>query len=465
MDSNNQNKNIISIILCIMNSVFKQWRTIILLGCFFAISFDVVSTITYSPLYSASAVCAIVDTDDKGLKSENASKASQSILYLLNSQYIKDKVNINLDQDDFDGNIYINMTNDTNFCTITVQASSQKDAYFELTQLISIYQSLSKSLSFGYNLNIVEDIEFTNMPLNYNSHSKNYKDGFIFGIVTITLVIMFINYFKDTIKSENDINDKIDVRLFAKIPKEIKKYQKWGFLTKNKTAILVSQFKTGFTYVEAMNKLASKVEELSRKHKYQTLLITSSLENEGKSSVAVNLAISLAKNKKKVLIIDSDLRKPSLHKIFEHHFQFGFSDILHNHINWKKAIVSLEKEHIDVIFTKVDEDSQELLSHYDLLSLLNEMKKEYDYVIVDSSPSRYIVDTSYIVSSCDATFMVVKQDSATCKVINDTIYQLSNASANIVGTIYNGSVYNPLKSHSAYGYRYGYYRYHRERKS
>ena len=87
------------------------------------------------------------------------------------------------------------------------------------------------------------------------------------------------------------------------------------------------------------------------------------------------------------------------------------------------------------------------------------------YIIVDSAPSRYIQDTSMIAPLCDATFVVVQQNNATCKVINDTIYCLVNNHANVIGTIYNASVFDFIKAQNSYGYRYGNYRYHRERGS
>lgn len=465
MDNSHQNTYVFSHISCIISSVLKQWRIIILLSCFCAILFDVVSSLRYSPLFSANAILAVVDSNGKGLNNENASTANKSIEYLFNSQYMKNMVNDSLKQDSFKGNISTYVTSNTNFVHITVTAPTQKDAYFELKSLIDIYGHVAKRYSFGYYLNSVEDITFSNMPLNDNSHVSNYMKGLIAGLILTIGYFVLKCYFTDNMKSSKQVNDKLDARLFAKIPREFKRYQKWGFLTKNKTAILVSHFKTGFSYVEAMNKLASKVEETCRKNNDKSILITSSLENEGKSSIAVNLAISLAKNKKRVIVIDGDLRKPALHKIFEYTPKFFLSDILERKHKIKECIVSLKKEHIDVIFGKPHDDSQTVLSEYDFKVLLRTLKRDYDYIIVDSAPSRYIADTSLIASSCDITFLVVKQNGATCQIINDTIYQLSNASANISGVIYNGSVYNPFQFNSAYGYRYGYYRYRREGRS
>lgn len=458
MDNKNQNIDIISRLTCIISAVFKQWRFIILIACLCAITFDVFKTLTFKPVYSAKVVCALVDSEEKGLTIENASKANTSIKYLLNSQYMKKMVNEELNQDYFDGHILTEMTPDTNLCALSVQASSQKNAYFELKELVNKYQEVSRRSSFGYYLSMIEDISFSNAALNYNSHISNYKNGFIVSFILSVFMIGLVNYLKDNVKTANDVNDKLDARLFAKIPKEIKRYQKWGIFSRKNNSILVSHFKTSFSYVEAMNRLASKLEDSAKKNGYQTILMTSALENEGKSTTSVNLAISLAKNKNKVLLIDADLRNPSLHKILNQRVDIRFGHVLRGRAKWQESVVSLEKEHIDVIFTKPLRQSQEAISQSQLPLILNEMKRYYDYIIIDSAPSRYIADTSMIAPLCDATMMVVKQNGTSCKVINDTIYHLLNASSNIIGTIYNASVYNPMKVKSSYGYRYGYYR-------
>lgn len=466
MEDKNQNTNLISCLLCIVSSVLKKWRVILLVGCLCAICFDVIKTITFSPQYSAKCNVAIVDSDGKGIKSENASKAMKSIQYLLNSQYMKDIVNKDLNQDYFIGNIHTYLTPDTNFCTIEVISSTQKDAYFELDSLIRSYKNVSKRSSFGYEFVTIDNIQFYNVPLNNNNHKINYCMGLITGSVLCMIVYGLLSYFKDNIKDAKEINDKIDVKLFAKVPKERKQYQKP--FSSHKQAILVNHFRTGFSYVESMNKLASKIEENYKKYQYQTILITSSLENEGKSSLAVNLALTLSKNKHKVLLIDGDLRKPSLHKIFEYQPQHYLSEILNNNQKCHHCITHLKKEKIDIIFSNTCLNSQELLSQFSFQEFFHELKKEYDYIIIDSAPSRFIADTSMIATYCDSTYIVVKQNDATCKVINDTIYHLTNTSANIVGTIYNASVYNPFQIHSLYGYRYGYrygyYRYNKEKR-
>lgn len=461
MENNIENNEPLLRLSCIITSVLKQWRLIIIVVCLCASLFDVIKTITYKPVYGANVIVAVLDGDGKGLDGDSTVKGNETIRYLFNSSYMRNLVNKELDQAYFNGSINTIVTANTNMVTINVTSSTQKDAYFQLDKLIEIYREISVRQSFGYYINVIEDITFTNQPMNYNSHRSNYKTGFILGLVGIVGLLGAMSYFKDNVKTPSEVNDKVDARLFAKIPREFKRNQRFSFFNNKKSAILVSHFQTGFGYVEAMNKLASKIENEHIGHKFKTFLITSSLENEGKSSVAVNLAISLAKNKHKVLLVDADMRKPALHKIFEYTPDKTLVEILSDDEAWKKCVVHLDRENVDVIFSTPSNESQELLSEK-FQGFIRKAKRSYDYVIIDSAPSRYIHDTAMISSLCDATLLVVQQNTTACKIINDTIYQLVNNGANVIGAIFNGSVYDITRVRSSYGYRYGYYRYHRK---
>lgn len=465
MEEKKKDSHLLTKLLCVISDILKQWKIILCVASLCGIGLDAYRSFTYEPVYGASILVALSDGDDIALDIDSTMKAKVILQHFFDGAYMKNMVNKELNQNSFDGSIYITQMSNTNFCTIQVQSSSQKAAFFQLDTLIDAYSEAEARYNYGYRLTKVENIKFTNYPLGVNSHKYNYITGFSVAFCLMVGAYAMYYFFRDTIKSAREINDKVDLKLYVKIPKEFKRYQKFS-LIKKKTSILVSRFKTGFAYVEAMNKLASKVDSSAKKHGYKTILVTSSIENEGKSSVAVNLAISLAKNKNKVLLIDGDLRKPSLHKILETSFDYSMVDLLSGKRAIRDCIVHMEKEHIDVIFSQKSKRSQELLSHTNLAVLLKNMKGEYDYIIVDSAPARYLNDTSYIGSVCDATLLVIKQDFATCRVINDTIYQLGNMDANLIGCIFNESIYDVFKGSSMYGYRYGYYHryYSKERR-
>ena len=253
MENKNQGNGWILNLTCVLSSILKQWRIIILVACLFSAVFDIVQTVTYQPTYQAKTVVAILDGDGQGLDGDSTVKGNQTIQYFLNSSMMKKQVNQVLGQDSFKGSITTSVTANTNLCTITVYSGTQKDAYFQLQKLLEIYQEISERQSFGYYLRVVEEIGFSNAPLNYNSHIQNYKKGLIISLGLMVCCLGAFYYLKDNVKNPDSVNENIDAKLFAKIPKEIKKNQQFNFFKNKKTAILVSHFSTGFSYVESMN--------------------------------------------------------------------------------------------------------------------------------------------------------------------------------------------------------------------
>lgn len=466
MDTKSSKRDVSAILACVISSVMKKWYIILFFTCLCACSFDVIKTLSYTPLYSSKVVTAIVSSSSGTASSETAEKCVKSLDYILKSnvaqQYIVEKTG----QEAFRGTIRTGLMSATNFYTIEVLAPTQKEAYQSLRCLLEWYEKTSTSAHFGYDLSIVEEHYMNNGSLSQNNHFDHLKKAGLLGLTLSTFVLCLAAYFSDAIKSAREIDQKVEARLFARLPREIKKGRSWNPFKKNRQAILISHFKTSFEYVEAVKKLATKVLASARKHAYQTILITSSIENEGKSSVAVNLALALAGNGKKVVLIDGDLRQPSLQKILETRPKQNLIHVLDGECSWQEATLSMARYEIDVLFSKnVRDRAGTYLESAAFKHMLEEMKAVYDYVIIDSAPCRHLTDTLYIASQADATLLVVRQNSASAMTINDTIYRLVRASANVIGCVYNGRMIEWYSTKNSYRYRYGQYRYRHQRGS
>lgn len=462
---NKQNDNLIVKLTCVFLNVIKKWRIIVMVTFLSLIGYDVYQTMTFQPLYSHSMQVTLVQEDKNTYSQlEDALSYMKTLDYIFNDEvaknYAMEKMNVK----------HLNITcsvvsqDNSNVAVITVVSPTKKESFFSLKYIVEWYQNNMDRYHFTYALNVLEKPNINENMINSNQHLSNVKKGFIGGFGLSVLLLAVYYFFNDTIKTTNDIEKKIDTRLFAKIPCE-KKEKLLFFWRKNRNAILISSLKTSFYYRESIKKLRNRFEESAKKHHYQTLMITSSLENEGKSSIAANLALALDQNGYKVLLIDGDIRKPSLHKIFGLREQNSINRYLSTDTSWQSQIVKIAKTHLSLLCaTKNLKESEALLSNGKLKKLLEEAKQEYDFIIIDSSPVFDLNEPLIINEYVDASLVVIKQDEARVRLINECIASLNEVKFNVIGCIFNGKVVDLKKQKKIYGYQYGYGRYHRSER-
>ena len=459
-----QNKNLIMKATCVLSSLVKQWAIILCVTILSGMSFDVYKTLTYKPMYSSSMQMSLLADSNSYADLEGTISYIRALDYVFNGQsvetYIKNKLNV----EDIDITCTLTSVDNSNVVNMNVISDSKRNAYYSLNHIVDWYKSNMKKYNFAYTLNVLESPTIHESPMNINSHHHNFILGSLIGGIIVVGILALLAYFKDTIKVPDDIELNTDCRLFAKVPRELKPMNK-KFWTKNKNAILITSLKTSFSYKESIKKLRGRLEQSSKKHDYKAIMITGSLENEGKSSIAVNLALSLVENQHKVLLIDGDIRKPSLNKILNTEFKSSLNEYLNKEKSLKQIIHVLPKHNLSVIFALSDVEHAEEMNDVQLWKkLISETKKEYDYIIVDSSPAYLINDALAINEAVDASLLVVRQHHATSLVINKTISRLVSVKNNLIGIVYNGNVIDWIKQSKVHNYRYGYGHYGREKR-
>ncbi|EKY29823.1 CpsD/CapB family tyrosine-protein kinase [Clostridium celatum] len=204
---------------------------------------------------------------------------------------------------------------------------------------------------------------------------------------------------------------------------------------------------------EAYRNVKTNIKYSSVDKKTKTILVTSSLPGEGKSTTAGNLAFVLAENEERVLVIDCDLRKPALHKLFKVSKNEGLTDILIDKREPQEVIRKVNK-YVDLLTcgTKVPNPS-EVVGSNALTNLIDNMAEIYDYIIIDSPPVLAVSDAQVLSTKCDGTILVVRSNKTKEKVLKRSCSELSRVNANIIGTVLND--YKLEK-------KYGYYKYYGE---
>lgn len=184
------------------------------------------------------------------------------------------------------------------------------------------------------------------------------------------------------------------------------------------------------------------------------ILVTSSVAGEGKSTTISNLACTLADEGNKVLLLDCDLRKPTLHKKFSLRNHMGLMDVLIEKSDYKNYIQSIY-DGLDLLTTgSIPSNPSEVLGSNSMKQLVEEMAKDYDYVLIDTAPIVAVTDPLVIASYIDGIILVVRAESTPVDLVKSSVDKLQKVNAKIIGSILNGV--EMKKGYEYYTYkRYG----------
>ena len=183
--------------------------------------------------------------------------------------------------------------------------------------------------------------------------------------------------------------------------------------------------------------------------------ITSSLPAEGKSVTSINLALAFATSGRKVLLVDADLRWPSVHRYMQLDESPGLSEILRREVRWEECLIQVRGSDLHVVTSGVPTDSAgDLLDGTEMNSFLSEVRQHYDLVLFDLPPALAVADTATFASRLDAMVLLCRSRKLTRAVVQRTASRLRSCGANVIGAILNAD--RPRRSSAVYGYEYEY---------
>ena len=221
-----------------------------------------------------------------------------------------------------------------------------------------------------------------------------------------------------------------------------------------------------FAYKEAYKTLRTNLSFASISKQYKKIIVTSSIPNEGKSTIAINLAFSLAESGAKVLLVDCDLRSPTLRRLLRVRTEYkaGLTSLLAGAASLSDSIFRYPKMNCDVLLAgTIPPNPAELLSSPQMEKLLDDLSEHYDYIICDTPPVSLVTDAAALSRFCDGVLLVVRQKTTTRDQVWAAKRNLEAVHANVIGSIL--SCYDMKDDARAvrpyYGrrYRYGAYTY------
>jgi capsular exopolysaccharide synthesis family protein len=184
----------------------------------------------------------------------------------------------------------------------------------------------------------------------------------------------------------------------------------------------------------------------------QTIMVTSAGPGEGKSTTAANLAVTFAQQEKKVLIVDADLRKPTMHYTFNQTNTFGLTTVLAGQIPLNEAVNPTDVFNLSVLTSgPIPPNPAELMGSKSMARFLKEVKENYDIIIFDTPPILAVTDAQVLANSCDGTVMVIYSGKTEMEEATKAKELLLNTKGKLLGAVLN---HKKLES-SDYYYYYG----------
>lgn len=259
------------------------------------------------------------------------------------------------------------------------------------------------------------------------------------------------NYFDDTVKTPDDI-EKRKINVLAWVPH----FESIMGSSTDEIEFIVERRPDSIPS-EAFRALRTRI-QFSRVNteSLKTILITSSAPQEGKTTISSNLAGSFAQSKKKVLLIDCDLRKPSVHKLFGRERIPGLIDYLTGNAKLDKVLNQSELENLNFITAgTIPPNPAEMLDSLEMRTFLKKMRDDYDLIILDSPPIIAVTDSEILTSMVDGTLLVVSAENTEIDLMERSVELIRRENTQFLGTVLNNFSYK-----SGYGSYYKYYYYY-----
>ena len=201
--------------------------------------------------------------------------------------------------------------------------------------------------------------------------------------------------------------------------------------------MLIVERKPKSIEAEAYRSLRTNIQYSSFDKKYQTLVVTSANPGEGKSTVSHNLALALAQGESKVLLVDCDMRRRSIHKTFKISNTYGISDLL---VGNKKleSVANKYNDNLSIVPAgKIPPNPAEMLASKVMTAFLEEMKNYFDYIVLDTPPLQAVTDAQVLSTKVDGSLIVVRAGVTKKDAVHNAVSIIKKVKGNIIGTVLN----------------------------
>ena len=454
----------------ILTGIKKHWYIIAVLAGICCVGFTLYSYRAYTPQYTAAATFTVTPKGDSLSSytsiSSNAStqQLEKTFPYIITSapltrvvaedlglSYVPETLTATAVEDTNLFTITATAVEDTNLFTITVTSSNYETAYNVLKSVINNYPSVAEYVVGATDLVLVVPPSASSTPINPISYREKALIGTAVGALLGLLIVFFLENLNHTVRHPDEIRKLLNNQRLGSIVKVVKKKS-----SHSTGSLTIDDAHTDPRFKESVFSIRNKIIKLCVDQKINSVMVASTTTNEGKTTVAANLAIALAKKHYRTVIIDCDLRNPTVRQQLNipESCSLGIVDVITGGCSLQDAIVKTKKNGLYVLPGTIPvNNASELMGSKQLADLVGALEKIFDYVVIDAPPVGIVSDALEMKDYVGGLVFVVRQDYAKVSKILDSISLFGYSKIKILGCIFNMA--SGVLSTRGYG-RYGY---------
>lgn len=454
-----------------LRSLRRFWVFVVLLTVIFAAAVTYLQQKSYTPTYKAYCTFSVHVVNKSTLSDTNslyavyydqdlAQQLDATFSYLLTSDILKDDIKEYLGNRTVDGSITAKSIKGSNIFVLTTYSSTPEKAGELLEALMAVYYDSARFVVGDMENEVIEGPVVSRTPYNMPDKAKGIATGAAVGLLLSMGLLVLYTFLRRTVFVPEDLEKHVNMQCFGVVP-----------LVQSGRSLMDDRAKKGSTHEqvafrESFRGIARKLENIIEQEKTKIVLVTSAAASEGKSTVSQNLAESFALWGKNVVLVDGDLRKPSLYSRYGlKKERFDLEAVLSGEAKQETVIRYRNEGKLAIVLNSMPvKNPTVLIDSPEMKAFIDNLAKQADIVIIDTPPCGQLSDASVFQQYADGVLFVVQQDRLAIRQIMDAAENLHEPRTKLLGYVLNGAK-RVSRGYGKYGYgkysygRYGYGKY------
>ena len=458
-------------------AMLKKFWLILMVGTVFGSMFLFYAKAVYTEMYVSSATLAFTTTsyvaivDDNGdelavkeQKKHYSDKDVERYQFLLKSDVMVGRVYDALDgqykKTDIEKSFSVSGTAIPGIFVVRVTNNDREFCRNAIKEVIETFPEYLQSFDTSLGIDVIKKPQEPVVSNEDNAASRAFY-GFVTGAALVIVIVFITEASRDTIRQTEDIKNKTSLRILGAVPAVEKKKRAFSKKKPGESLLMTEDNKLAFAFVESFKSIRTKIENIAAEKGYKLFVVTSPFENEGKTTVAINIACALAQKGKSVLLVDCDLRNPSVLNMagIKDDGKVGLLPIIKNSASYTDSIKFVKPLGIFVLSSGgTSPRSTEVLDADKVRDVLKKAAEEFDYILIDTPPVHVVADCLVIAPLADALIFTVRRDYARVSDINETLEELAATDVDVLGCVMTMSSPESSRRCLSRGRLYHYYR-------